>query len=229
MVHPSQNLPLEEQRGTRMIVIDLSDYTQTEPAADFFQSAETVPDMIVCLYKDKLYGGVDDLDDEEPLLIELNAVTGEARMLSPGYFGSFYATDSTLYYFVEDMNYLSAMLGREVAQGKPGFRELDLETGEVRECGMPVEGILNAFYDEDFIYATDFNWLGNTDSTVYFLSRDYKPVDQIDLKDGMCIAAVASDRVYFSGMGTNTPISHYIDKSQIGSGELELIPIKTVG
>lgn len=223
-------LPLEQQEN-HLLVIDLTDYTQSEPAADFL--SKTSDFSFSQFYKDKLYCfavpektidfGVNDLK-----LVELDAVTGEARIPFSRNPGSIYATDSTLYFFEEDASYLSSILEVEIEQPEgPGFRELDLQSGAIKECGMPVEDALWAAYDEDFIYAGNY-YFDEEDRTLYFLSRDYELVDQIDLKNGLNMAVAASDRIFFYDQNTGN-INYYLDKSQIGSHALELIPVEMVG
>lgn len=162
-------------------------------------------------------------DPYKEKLIEVDAVTGEAGVVLPRSINGLYVTDSTWYFFEPDRT----SRGYKAENVEPGFREYDPESGTIQDKGLPTEDILNAFYDEDFIYAGGFPRNNDRDQTLYFLSRDYKLLDRIDLSD-IFLYAVASDRVYFYE-GRDLIISHYIDKSQIGSGELTLVPIKTVG
>lgn len=216
-------LPLEMQED-HLVVVDLADYSQTEPAKEFLCTAR-LP-VINNFYENKLYGrGTADKNLDAKLsdykLIELDALSGEARVLVSHYIDSAYVTDSTLYYLEADLSYLSSVLGEEIDPGNPGFRELNLENGEVKYFDLPAEDIKWAYYDEDYIYA------GNNNGTLYFISRDYQLVDQLALPEGEGPTVITSDRLFF--IGSNTPINFYLDKAQIGSGELTLVPIKTVG
>ena len=225
----SSDLPLEEQeeQEEHLVVLDLTDYSQKELASDFLRTASLPP--YYKFYKDKLYmrgtGEKETYGDYDPYkrkLIEVDAVTGEAGVVLPRSINGLYVTDSTWYFFEPDLT----SRGYKAENVEPGFREYDPESGTIQDKGLPTEDILNAFYDEDFIYAGGFPRNNDRDQTLYFLSRDYKLLDRIELSD-IFLYAVASDRVYF--YGRDLIISHYIDKSQIGSGELTLVPIKTVG
>lgn len=207
-----------------LIAVDLSDYSQTELAQEFLKTSK-LP-IFFGFYKDLLFGygsgdKVHGMLKEYQKLIEVDAVTGEARIFAPKRVRSIYVTDSTLYSFEPD---LTAM-GYEKGDVEPGFVEYDLETGAVKECGMPpLEGATWAVFDEDYICAGT----NQTNQTVFFLSRDYNLLGQIELKNGQNFIAMTSDRIYFSDVRPDSPIAFYIDKSKISTGELEMIPIKTV-
>ena len=219
---------LSTEREHHMIVVDLSDYSQSEPAADYYNTAEYVPHFMHQFYKDKAYGTVYRANDMTALL-ELDTATGDVQFREIGDATGFYVTDSVLYFFLPDASKLPPIPGADNGELVPGFWELDLQSGEIRDCGLPVDDILNALYDEDFIYATSFYSSDGKDSTLYFLTRDYQLADKIELTDGLGIAAVTSDRIFFYGSTANQQITHYIEKSQIGSHKLTLIPIETVG
>ena len=221
------NIPEEEQQD-HLIVLDLSDYTQTEPAEDFLRTARLLPPFL--LYdQDKVYttGSADrrlnySLDEEK--LIEVDLVSGEVRTPLDGCISGLYITDPTWYYFQPD----TSALDPRCENANPGFREYDPERGTIRECGMPADDILWARYDEDYIYAgTNYrNTEGNR--TLYILSRDYQLFGQMEMKNMQTIAAVTSDRIYFSD-DFRCPINCYLDKSDIGSHALELKPIEYLG
>lgn len=211
-----------------LVAMDLSDYSIT----DYPQTVKIR--YFSHFYKEKLYGtalAVKDPGATEPryevALIEMDSASGEERIVVSQDIGSLYATDTTLYYYEADLSKLNAVYGTEYEKGNPGFRELNLQSGEVRECGLPVENILSARYDNDYIYATSFYLNEGNDTTLFLLSRDYILVDQIDLTGGLEIAAVTSDRIFLND--ANECMAYYLDKSQIGSGELKLIRIETVG
>ena len=218
------DLPPEQQKD-RLIVIDLSDYSKIEPAADFLCTA-SLPDFFL-YYKDKLYGmGTADkridYTREDLKLIEMDAVTGEIRMPIPGYVTGLYVTDSTWYYFEPDLHALDDQCEKTEA----GFWEYDTKTGSVKSCGMPLEDIQSAHYDEEYIYARSLPSSVDGNRTLYFLSRDYRLVDQLKMTDGLTLVAATSDRIFFAPY-TSGFITCYLDKSQIGSGELTLVPIET--
>ena len=93
---------------------------------------------------------------------------------------------------------------------------------------MPAADIFWAVYDEDFIYAGTYNDDYNGDHTLYLLSRAYELIDRIELPGGLSIAAVTSDRIFLKTALPTSPISCYIDKTQIGSHKLTFISIETV-
>lgn len=231
--YASDDLPMEEQTD-HLVVLNLSDYSQKEIATEFLSTANL--ELPECYYGDKLYmaGSGDKTQTYENYniykekLFEIDAGTGEVRPILQQPIGAMYATDSTLYYFQPDFEAMGYGPGDIV----PGFRELDVETGTVKECGLPVEDALWARYDEDYIYAlsdTHHNGEDQEESqTLYILSRNYELLDQFELENGLQLRTVASDRIYIR-CGYTVSISYYLEKSQIGSGNLQLIPIETVG
>lgn len=230
---PSLQRPLEEQEY-HLIVMDLKDYSQTEPAADYLRTVSEFDIAYFC--KDKIYayiqpGKKSEIRLDQSEMVEIDAVTGEIQTLLPGTVSGLYLTDSTWYYFERDIgklvNYLG--LGYEVKSGNPGFRELDVKSGTVKDCGLPKEDIDSVRYDEDFIYATTLPRNENRDRMLYILNRDYELVDQYELKNGQSFLVATSDRVFLSDYGFGADCAYYLDKSQIGSGDLKLIPIETVG
>ena len=229
-------MSLPGEQKNRLIVLNLEDGSQTEPAEEFFDAGENIPYAMERYYKDKMYGTVFDANNDM-LMVEVDAVTGEVRTFPGDWMNGFYVTDTTLYYFVEDASYLNGIMGFKVEQGVIGFREYDLDSGTVKTCGLPAKNIRGAVYDNDYIYATSTDHNHETivevnedqDTTFYILSRDYKLVDQIELTDGLSVQAVTSDRIFFSGFAYDAPISCYVDKSEIGSHALTLHPINTIG
>lgn len=217
---PTDDMPLDQQQY-RLIVVNLADGSKSEPAAEYFNTEKDVPNRF-WYYKDKLYG-IASGKDKALSLIEIDTATGTTKAMDVERTSSFYATDSTLYYLVAN----AGNANQTSERSDPGFREYDLESGTVKDCGLPAEGIINADYDEDYIYAGGNYSNDGQEFTLYLLSRDYKLVDQIELTGGLGVAAVTSDRIYFSGM--DHCITCYLDKSQIGSGNLQLIPIETIG
>ena len=178
-----------------MIILSLADNTQTEPVVDYYSAAKHF--YFGSLYKDKIYGvGSDDRT------VELDIATGSYRTLPAEIGSSFYATDSTLYYYEPDLSSLG--YGFEKLE-HPGFRELDLASGVVTDCGLPVDDIWEAYYDEDYIYAASFLRDGGTYFTLYFLSRDYELLDQVDLKPWQHFFGATSDRLFLSSSDPDKP------------------------
>lgn len=221
-----QELPAEE-REDHVIVMDLSDFSQTEPGADFLKTAH-FPKPLNWFYKDKVYGiGTGDkrLDysPSELKLIELDLTTGKIRIPLPRLVSGLYMTDSTWYFFERDLSQFEPTS----QDANPGFREYDVESGTIKECGMPAADIICADYDTDCIYARSDD-RSSKDYSIYFLSRDYSLLDTLELDIDSSIAAIASDRIFFDGNG-NGNFAYYLDKSEIGSHNLELKPVKHAG
>lgn len=226
----SYDQPLEE-RTDHLVVLNLADYSQKEIATEFLRTADLPAPLVY--YKDKLYmlGSGDKAqtyDVYKNKLIEIDADTGEARVVLPQSIGALYVTDSTLYYFQPDYE----ATGRGAGDGSivPGFRELDVETGTIKDCGLPIEDAMWARYDEDYIYVLGYYRNNDQNQTLYILSRNYELLDQFELEDSLQIHTITSDRIYIYKSGNfEAPISCYLDKSQIGSHNLKLIPIETIG
>ncbi|MBQ1410696.1 MAG: hypothetical protein IIY94_05410 [Oscillospiraceae bacterium] len=201
-----------------LIAVDLADDSQTEPLAEYLQT-EKLPLDTRRFYKDKVYGwGL----EADPTMTELDLASGAVKKRDIGYITGLYATDSTLYYYLPEE---SEVDGKKL---EAGFWEYDLESKTAKYCGLPVEGATCATYDEDYIYA---DTLSNLDESrmIYILSRDYQVLDQIELDGDSDLAAATSDRLYFECYSPQIMVRYYLDKSQIGSGSLQLIPMDVVG
>lgn len=201
------SLPLEEQTD-RLILLDLSDNSQTEPFSDFFREGNRF--SILSLYRNKLYVlAQEDPAQEDFCVMEFDCATGGARELLSLQLGIVYATDTTLYYLEPGV----------------GFREYDLSSGEIKDCGLPFNDAWWAAYDEDYIYLMGYGRNDDKDHTLYFLSRDYELLDQIELTNDLYYNFAASDRLYFSkNFGA---LTYYLDKSEIGTHELILTRLNT--
>lgn len=201
------SLPLEEQTD-RLILLDLSDNSQTEPFSDFFREGNRF--SILSLYGGKLYVlAQEDPAQEDFCVMELDSVTGATKKLLSLQLGIVYATDTTLCYLEPGV----------------GFRECDLKSGEIKDCGLPVNDAWWAAYDEDYIYLMGYGRNDDKDHTLYFLSRDYELLDQVELTNDLYYNFAASDRLYFSeNFGA---LTYYLDKSEIGTHELILTRLNT--
>lgn len=226
----SYDLPLEEQTD-HLVVMNLTDFSQKEIATEFLRTARLPSPFI--FYKDKLYllgtgdksQTYENYNPYDERLFEVDANTGEVRPVLSQYTNALYVTDSTLYFFEPDLT----AVGYKAGTVNPGFREYDVEGGTVKDCGLPVEDILWVRYDEDYIYALGAPGNDEKDQTLYVLSRNYELLNQFELKNGMRIYEITSDRIYLCNSSYDRAISYYIDKSQIGSSQLSLISIKTAG
>lgn len=214
-------LPGYKELPDYLIVIDLSDASQTEPLAEYLQT-EKLPAYFDWYYKDKMFGCG---GQNDPTLTEVDLSTGEVLKRELGNFIGFYATDSTLYYFLEEEDGSKG----EKSKIEPGFWEYDLESGTATYRGLPLEGISFVAYDGDYIYAEAKQENSDAAPVLYILSREYELLDSVALEIDLSLAAAASDRLYFYDVGSMDLINFYLDKSQIGSGKLKLIPIESVG
>lgn len=222
--YADNDLPLDLQQD-HLIVFDLSNNSQAEPVKDYLCTAR-LPE-VNWYYNDTLFGlgtgekiNADGIENMK--LIAIDTATGETQMPIPGYITGLYATDSTWYYFEQDLS----AINQESKKTDAGFREYDLKSGTIKDCGLPVADIRWARRDEDYIYAGSLYHNERNDYTLYFLSKEYEFVDKIELRDKMSIVAITSDRIYFAPYASGL-ISCYLDKSQIGNGKLSLIPIET--
>ncbi len=211
----------------RMIVVDLADGSESEPAADLLGTASF--DLFETFYQNKAYASAFDrtaiLNGESNAyqLLEYDLVTGKGRNLDVNIGTGIPCVEgSTLYWFESDKNYM----GEKVSDVEQGFREYDLESGTLKNCGMPFEDANGAVRDADYIYVMGFADRSGKNRTLYFLSKDYKLVDQVTLEGDNVLAVAASDRVFVCDM--DAAITGYIEKSAIGSGSLEMKPIQAV-
>ncbi|MBQ1409753.1 MAG: hypothetical protein IIY94_00540 [Oscillospiraceae bacterium] len=207
-----------EEMPDYLIILDLADGSQTEPLDEYLQT-EKLPTFFDYYYKEKVFGYG---QNNDPSLTEFDMATGEIKKRDIGNITGFYATDSILYYYLPKENEVD---GKKL---EAGFWEYDLESETAKYCGLPAEDIAWISYDEDYIYAgTSVN--PEEDEVLYILSRDYKVIDRIELEKGCNYAAAASDRLYFATNNLTKLENYYVDKSQIGSGNLQLIPMDVVG
>ena len=219
----------EQPQGEQLdylLAVDLADFSVSELAADYLSGARL--SELGTFYKEKLFGFYFDLQTVSYDLVEVDTVTAEAHALTSEFIAGLYAMDSTLYYYVPDMSYLGLEQEADV-----GFREYDLQSGTVKSCATPLQDIQHVKYDEDYVYAVSYPVGEKTDRyqvdrVLYFLSRDYQLVDQIEMKDGLAMATVTNDKIFFYSRSSDY-ISCYLDRAQIGSGALKLIPIETIG
>ncbi len=212
-------LPLEEQVD-HLIVVDLADGSQKELADSYIRRARTTRTITSC-FQDKLYGFGDGKNNQnyaskDERLIEIDAVTGEVRTLLSGPISGFYRTESAIDYVVPKEY--------ETDTWPAGFHSYDLKSGTVQDYDQPVADIYCACWDEDYIYAfSEFRDESYTERTVYFLSRDFKLLGQLEEKAGLSYICATSDRVFFGDLLLNQ--IYYIDKVDIGRGAISLTAV----
>lgn len=210
---PDWDAPYEEQRGAIRIV-DLETLKVTEPFGELmarhawvqidFKAAES------CLYANVELPQSD--GSTELWMLELNMDTGETRELFPSEnVFNWYAQGNTLY-FVEDQKC---------------FSEYDLTTGTKRTIPLPVDELRSAVRTDDLIVATGKRSEDRTEMNVYFLDRDYRLLDQLRLTDGLVPCYYGKNRILFINThgGEDFTPTHYLARSAIGSGMLELQPL----
>ena len=213
-ISPDAAMPLEEQIP-HLVVVNLDTLEQTEPFAELFTTGGVYVYEIACFDGDKSYAtglfrGGSRGDDAMIPIIELDIAAGTYRTVfelpsTP------WVENNTCYY-------------EEVGKG---FRQRDLTTGEIKEIDFPSGDGRSAYYDTDYIYLTGE---GEQEKTLYILTRDYELVDQITLANGEWLHNVSAQRLLFARLNnTIPPYCAYLDKSQIGSGKLELQPITVNG
>lgn len=214
-----ESLPSELQTE-HIYALSLSDNTQTELAVDYFQNVRFASYAPICC-KNKLYFEVyakeESVSDEaDAALIELDIETGAIRTLyTDCCCNGFNVTDSACFAYTNPGFW--TQYGIETSH--KGFWEYDLNSGEFREYDSPVGELQYVRYDGDFVYGESVDG-----KTLYFLSTEYQTLDQLELPDGLVLAAAAGDRLYFSA-GVDimrSPFTYYLDKAGIGSHNLKL-------
>ena len=154
-------------------------------------------------------------NDWERILIRVNCKTGELKRTrveaSSTAFSGLCITETALLYVRYDGD----------------FVELDPETGEKRVFASPAERAVIARYDDQYITLEthrQYDEHGNESGTapIVFLDREYRKLDEIVLPDRIYPMINTADRLY---VGRGETIVGWLDKSQIGSGKLELIPL----
>ena len=216
---PNAARPLEEQIP-RVVVVDLETLEQAEPFAELFTTGGDYALFFECFNGDKAYisgafrgEALDDGAESYPF-IELDAAAGTYRRLFDLPNCVPWVEGDTCYY---------------VEYGEKCV-ERDLTTGEEQTFDFPESGDgAWAIYDKDYVYL-----MGEEDAdgatTLYILTRDYELVDEIRLANGESLNNVSSRRLLFANdSSVIPPYCAYLDKSQIGSGNLELQPITVNG
>lgn len=210
---------LVQEMGEHLIEVDLEDGSQREIGKSFFREKLIGYNRPV-FHNGKLYVVADENKanaTQGAKLVELDLETEAWRELAGDV--DFYVTDSTLYYLELDKTRWG---GNAVAN--PGFRELDLKTGQVKNFDMPTVGedITGGFYDASYFYARCIE-----SDMVYILSlENYDLVDQFELPGESTIMASTEDRLYIWAHESDNSITHYLDKTQIGSHQLSLAEVE---
>ena len=208
-----------------MIVVNLADGSQTEFGAELFRNGGMEHPSF---RNGKMYGfAVHNVDletgKEDRTLMEVDLETGAATEIpipTEKIYGQELVTDSTVYY-----------MERESADEEPSrlrFKEYDRVSGAIKDYESPVEITTDNIvrFADDFIYVLP-DMFREKPGNLYFLSRDYKLVDQIELRENLECIAATKDRVYFTDGSVDPEAKtdvyvYYLEKSQIGSHSLKL-------
>ena len=206
-VLPDESLPLEQQRS-RLVMTDLETLAQTEPFETALEGGARFA-LSDRFYGGKLYSTMEwpdeKLQQSSIWLTELDPAGGTVRRLVE-HLGPWYCENDILYYFEPDT----------------GFTEYHLKTGEAVSYAAPVSDGWYALYDAEYIYLVSQDQGDDLTHMLYLLSRDYRELDRIPLENGFMPAYISSAELFFTADGFLTKV---MDKSQIGSGELELLPL----
>ena len=208
-----------------MSVVNLADGSQTEFGAELFRNGGMEHPSF---RNGKMYGfAVHNVDletgKEDRTLMEVDLETGAATEIpipTEKIYGQELVTDSTVYY-----------MERESADEAPSrlrFKEYDRVSGAIKDYESPVEITTDNIvrFADDFIYVLP-DMFREKPGNLYFLSRDYKLVDQIELRENLECIAATKDRVYFTDRSVDPEAKadvyvYYLEKSQIGSHSLKL-------
>lgn len=198
---------LEEEDFDRLFVMDLDTYESRELFADFFLDGNRL--SYFDFVEDKLYAAASNVlaAQPNPRMVEFDIQSNTFRDLLSVELPAVYVSETTLYY----------------VESGVGFREYDLATGEIKDCAPVAEDAWWASYDEDYIYVMSRGRNNDADHTLYFYSRDYQLLDQVELTNDLFYGYVSSEKLYFS-TGIE-PLTYYINKSDIGSHKLLLQPL----
>lgn len=216
--------PLEEQIH-HLYVVDLDTLEITEPFAELLSAPRTQIGVLRQFVDDLFYTIVElpkdsgqttmEIQVYDRWLYELNLETGSSRpLLCMDGILTWTVQDGTVYYLESGV-----------------FCEQDLESGEVVRYDMPIEDAWWASWDEDVVYVMGHGsgkqFLNVIDEkhTLYFFDREYHLIDQVELTDYLFLGFVSEKYLLFSDNRAVNPVSYYLDKSQIGSGDLELLPL----
>ena len=216
--------PLEEQIH-HLYVVDLDTLKITEPFAVLLSAPRTqigvlrqfVDDLFYTVVEFPKGSGQTAMENQtyDRWLYELNLETGGSRpLLCMDGILTWTVRDGTVYYLENG-----------------AFCEQNLESGEVVRYDVPIEDAWWAGWDADVVYVMGHGsgkqFLNVIDEkhTLYFFDREYHLIDQVELTDYLFLGFVSEHYLLFSDNRAVNPVSYYLDKSQIGSGKLELQPL----
>jgi hypothetical protein len=219
---PSGNRPLEQLKD-RFFVTDLSTGELTEPLEELLQDGLRIGEFRFYnnIMAAQTGGTYSDSRHEQirELYIDLNTWETKEYMQQVEAF-SWYLDNQKLYYLVNHNKFFECSPEQE-----EGFFEQDLQTEEIVQC-LKTDDLLNALYDEDYIYA--MSYARDKDGqyrTLYIYTRDYELVDQKDLEKYEFLNYVSSERLFFSRDYDQGKLYCYMEKSDIGSGNMPIYDV----
>ena len=85
---------------------------------------------------------------------------------------------------------------------------------------------MNVTYDEDYIYALSYDRdKDGMRHTLYIYTRDYKLVEQVEMDNYEFLNYVSSERLFFSRSYDQGRLYRYMEKSDIGSGDMKIYDV----
>lgn len=211
---PDELLPLEEQIQ-RLYVIDLETNKITEPFQDYFTPMTNIGYAIQpvgsVIYADAYFRS--DTGELENWWIAMDMENAEVRKLFSFEALQDYSIENGVMYYIEP---------------GVGIMEYDIASGETVNRGLPVPDGISLRVDGELVYiltneAEPGDHAGR-DFTLYILNRDYAVLDTLHLGVGVYPRYTDKDFFYFTDH-TGATFAYRLDKSQIGTGKLELEPI----
>ena len=205
--------PYEEQIN-KILIVDLDTMKTAEPFTPLLSrharvgfDAQIAGDHIYARTELPMQDGSTEL-----WMMELDMDSGKTAQLERAeQTSTWYAENNRLYAF----------------KASDGFEEYDLQTGKSQNCGLPVAELQAAVWSGDLICGIGTRSEDLQETTIYFFNREYELLDQIHLTDGIMPCYYGKDLILLRSRNDPTigRPTHWLDRSAIGSGKLELRPI----
>ncbi len=226
---PSNNLPLEEMIE-RFFVVDLATGELTEPLQEMLKDGLRISSFhfyqsIMTAYTEGTYVS-SGLDEARALYIDMDTWNVREYMKGVGK-SVYYMDDSKLYFVVANAVYFEKgnMHIEKTSDLDEGFYEVDIRTGEIVKC-LTTEDVYRARYDEDYIYVTSYpRDKDGQQHTLYIYNRDYELLEQKELENYQYLVFASSDRLFFAREYDFSKIYNYMEKSDIGSGDMQIYDV----
>ena len=221
--------PLEELRQ-RVFMIDLRSGEITEPLQELLKDGLRISSFrfyenIMAAYTEGTYVS-SGLDEARALYIDMDTWNVREYMKGVGK-SVYYMDDSKLYFVVANAVYFEKgnMHIEKTSDLDEGFYEVDIRTGEIVKC-LTTEDVYRARYDEDYIYVTSYpRDKDGQQHTLYIYNRDYELLEQKELDRYEYFVFASSDRLFFAREYDFSKIYNYMEKSDIGSGNMPIYDV----